>query len=237
MFLCRFYLAEVVLALGYLHEYGIVHRGIRPESILFSSSGHVRLVGFDYAKRVDDRTFTFCGAPDYVAVSSLPLKCRQSLFHFSAHFFCQPEMLTDRGYSRSVDWWALGVLMFEMLFGYPPFFDRSPFLVYQKISKGDFSFGVGGGSTGKVPSHVMVAKLLRVDRRKRLGCQGHGDEEVKAERFFGSSLDWRAVYEQQVFIFSSTPTSLGSDSDWKYLPRRWSHLGSRSLVAMRTPAT
>lgn len=104
-----------MLALGYLHEYGVVHRGVRPESVLFSDMGHVRLVGLDYAKRVrsggrkrqpsrwrrtatdacwkrphaapvvpfrqvPDRTFTFCGAPDYVA----------------------PEMLTDRGYSTSV---------------------------------------------------------------------------------------------------------------------------------------
>jgi protein kinase A len=61
-----------------------VHRSIRPESVLFSSSGHVRLVGFDFAKRVEDRTFTFCGAPDYVA----------------------PEMLNDRGYAHSADWYG-----------------------------------------------------------------------------------------------------------------------------------
>ncbi len=100
-----------------------------------------------------------------------------------------------------MDWWALGVLAFEMLFGYPPFFDKSPFLVYQKIAKGEFSFGVGGPAVGRLPAHVLVGRLLRVDRRKRLGCGSTGVEEVKADRFFGHSFDWRALYEQQVMHY------------------------------------
>jgi serine/threonine protein kinase len=93
-------------------------------------------------------------------------------------------------------------MAFEMLFGYPPFFDKSPFLVYQKIATGKFSFGVGGrpgGSSSRLPpSHALVAKLLKVDRRKRLGCSAHGVEEVKADRFFGEAFDWVALHEQQV---------------------------------------
>jgi len=169
----RFYLAEVVLALGYLHEYGIVHRSIRPESVLFSPSGHVRLIGFDYAKRVEDRTFTFCGAPDYVA----------------------PEMLTDNGYAHSVDWWALGVMAFEMMYGYPPFFDKSPFAIYQKVAKGSFKFGAAGGGP-RAPVNRMIDKLLKVKRRNRLGSGGV--DQVKQDRFFGEKMDWRALYEQQV---------------------------------------
>mmetsp|Transcript_34685 Transcript_34685/g.78423 ORF Transcript_34685/g.78423 Transcript_34685/m.78423 type:complete len:401 (-) Transcript_34685:287-1489(-) len=171
----RFYLGEIVLALGYLHEYGIVHRSIRPESVLFNAMGHVRLIGFDYAKRVEDRTFTFCGAPDYVA----------------------PEMLTDKGYGHAVDWWALGVMAFEMMYGYPPFFDKSPFAIYQKVAKGAFSFGAAGGGKN-APVNVLIRKLLKVDRRQRLGCRTHGVEEVKQDRFFGQGLDWRALYEGQV---------------------------------------
>jgi serine/threonine protein kinase len=191
----RFYLAEIVLAIGYLHEYGIVHRGIRPESVLFSSSGHVRLVGFDYAKKVIDRTFTLCGTPDYVA----------------------PEMLSETGYSYSVDWWALGVMAFEMLFGYPPFFDKSPFLIYQKIAKGSFTFGLSASNAVRLsPIHQMISKLLKVDRKKRLGCGRHGVEEVKQDRFFGGdSLNWRAVYEQQ--IVPPWVPELSGEADCRYL--------------------
>mmetsp|Transcript_21791 Transcript_21791/g.44759 ORF Transcript_21791/g.44759 Transcript_21791/m.44759 type:complete len:397 (+) Transcript_21791:149-1339(+) len=186
----RFYLGELVLALGYLHEYGIVHRSVRPESVLFSSSGHVRLVGFDYAKRVTERTFTFCGAPDYVA----------------------PEMLTDKGYAQSVDWWSLGVLAFEMLNGYPPFFDKSPFLIYQKVAKGKVEFP--GKPAFLSPAQNLVAKLLKVDRRKRLGCGTRGVEEVKNDRFFGDKMDWRALYEQQM-VPPWTPT-LSGDADCRH---------------------
>jgi len=90
-----------------------------------------------------------------------------------------------------------------MLFGYPPFFDKSPFLVYQKIATGKFNFGIGGaqggvGTSRLPPSQALVAKLLRVDRRKRLGCGAHGVEEVKCDRFFGDNFDWVALYEQQI---------------------------------------
>lgn len=125
-------------------------------------------------------------------------------------------MLTETGYAASVDWWALGVLAFEMLFGYPPFFDKSPFLIYQKIAKGSFSFGLGGTVGGKLkPSHQMISKLLKVDRKKRLGCGRHGVEEVKHDRFFGEGLNWRALYEQQV----SPPwePELSGEADCRYL--------------------
>lgn len=113
-------------------------------------------------------------------------------------------------------------MAFEMLFGYPPFFDKSPFLVYQKIAKGDFTFGVGGPAPaqGKAAPHQLISKLLRVDRRKRLGSGPNGVEEVKSDRFFGANLDWRAVYEQQV-VPPWVP-ELSGDADCRYfnvLPR------------------
>lgn len=191
----RFYLAEVVLALGYMHEYGMVHRGVRPESVLLSSGGHVRLVGLDYAKRVTNgRTFTFCGAPDYVA----------------------PEILADKGYAESVDWWAFGVMAYELLFGYPPFFDKSPFLTYQKIAKGDFTFGLGGGSSKRPPpAHQMISKLLKVDRKKRLGCGTHRHKEVMNDRFFGENVDWLGIYNEQV-VPPWVP-ELSGEADCRYL--------------------
>ena len=85
----RFYLGELLLALEYLHEFGIVHRSIRPESVLFNPAGHVRLAGFDYAKKVEDRTFTFCGAPDYLApvrVTNRSIGNFPDLFFFNVTF-------------------------------------------------------------------------------------------------------------------------------------------------------
>ena len=223
----RFYAGELILAVEYLHAHGVVHRSLRPESVLFTSTGHVRLVGFDYAKRVAEegstgggRTFTFCGAPDYVA----------------------PEMLADKGYGLSVDWWAFGVLLYELIMGYPPFCDVTPFKVYQKIIKGEVSFaggavvkhvtsgGAWGGGQQQQQQHhhqqqpggrkagassagsgvstkrvqerqavcILIRRLLKVDRRKRMGCGKKGSAaQVKADRFFGGGMDWSALQEEQ----------------------------------------
>ena len=132
----RFYLGELLLALEYLHEFGIVHRSIRPESVLFNPAGHVRLVGFDYAKKVEDRTFTFCGAPDYLApvrvanrsIHNFPDFLKGDFLCAIALYMCDAsqEQLTAKGYGKAVDFWAFGVLCFELIMGYPPFYDKSP---------------------------------------------------------------------------------------------------------------
>eukprot|EP00667_Euglena_gracilis_P022272 EG_transcript_24700 len=96
----RFYAAEILLGLGYLHQLGIVYRDLKPENILLDSDGHVVLTDFGLAKILSDgSTNTFCGTPEYIA----------------------PEVLQSRSYGKAVDWWAFGTLLFEMLVGLPPF--------------------------------------------------------------------------------------------------------------------
>ncbi|KAG1254426.1 hypothetical protein G6F68_010855 [Rhizopus microsporus] len=107
----KFYAAEVVLALAYLHEQDIVYRDLKPENILVDDRGHVKLTDFGFAKRIEDTTWTVCGTPDYLA----------------------PEIIISKGYTKAVDWWGLGVLIFEMVTGKAPFIDKNPVNLYQKI--------------------------------------------------------------------------------------------------------
>ena len=96
-----FYVTEIVLALEYLHKMKIAYRDLKPENLLVAADGHMKITDFGFAKQISDRTFTLCGTPEYLA----------------------PEIIMSIGHNHGVDWWALGILIFEMLAGYPPFYD------------------------------------------------------------------------------------------------------------------
>ncbi|KAF4118662.1 cAMP-dependent protein kinase catalytic subunit PRKX [Onychostoma macrolepis] len=161
-----FYSAEIVCAIEYLHSKEIVYRDLKPENILLDSEGHIRLTDFGFAKKLSERTWTLCGTPEYLA----------------------PEVIQSKGHGRAVDWWALGVLIFEMLAGYPPFFDDNPFGIYQKILSGKLEF----------PRHLdfyvkdLIKKFLVIDRARRLGNMKNGADDVKKHRWF-KSVDWDSV--------------------------------------------
>eukprot|EP00954_Amorphochlora_amoebiformis_P021246 1345126-Amorphochlora_amoeboformis.AAC.1 len=116
MHAARFYAAELVVALSYLHSKDIIYRDLKPENMLISAEGHVKLADFGFSKKLekDKRTWTLCGTPEYLA----------------------PEIIHSIGHHYGVDWWALGILLFEMLAGFPPFYDEQPFNIYQKIVGG-----------------------------------------------------------------------------------------------------
>lgn len=96
-----FYITEIVLTFEYLHNLKIAYRDLKPENLLVAADGHLKITDFGFAKKIEEKTYTLCGTPEYLA----------------------PEIIMSVGHNLGVDWWALGVLIFEMLAGYPPFYD------------------------------------------------------------------------------------------------------------------
>lgn len=167
----NFFAAEIVSALEYLHSHSIIYRDLKPENLLLDRQGHVRICDFGFAKKVYDRTWTLCGTPEYLA----------------------PEIIQGKGHHKAVDWWALGILMYEMLAGYPPFYDENPFQIYQKILAGKIEW----------PRYIdlvakdLIRKLLVHDRTKRIGSMKNGPEDIKRHKWF-KGTDWDGVVQKKL---------------------------------------
>ncbi|KAJ7459917.1 kinase-like domain-containing protein [Mycena latifolia] len=158
----RFYSAELLLALEHLHELDVVYRDLKPENILLDFTGHIALCDFGLCKlnmKADDKTNTFCGTPEYLA----------------------PEILNGGGYNKTIDWWTLGVLLFEMLAGLPPFYDEVTDKMYEKILNDPLVFGPEIGTDAR----SILTELLNRDPTQRLGVKGAGD--IKRHAFFANT--------------------------------------------------
>jgi|EP00161_Ancyromonas_sigmoides_P006997 serine/threonine protein kinase len=169
----KFYAAEILIALEFLHQNGVIYRDLKPENVLLDMDGHVVLTDFGLCKEgigYDERTQTFCGTPEYMA----------------------PEMLAKTPYGFPVDWWSFGTLLYEMIAGLPPFYSKNGPLMIKQIMEAEIKF----------PAHFsedarsICTALLSRDPAQRLGSRG-GADEVKTHPFF-ASLDWEAMYRKGI---------------------------------------
>ncbi|KFY20508.1 hypothetical protein V491_03664 [Pseudogymnoascus sp. VKM F-3775] len=168
----KFYAAEVTLALEYLHSKDIIYRDLKPENLLLDRHGHLKITDFGFAKKVPDITWTLCGTPDYLA----------------------PEVVSSKGYNKSVDWWSLGILIFEMLCGYTPFWDGgSPMKIYENILKGKVKYP----PYIQPPAQDLLQQLITADLTKRLGNLHGGAEDVKRHAWF-AEVTWDRLAKKDI---------------------------------------
>lgn len=163
----RFYAATVVYAFSTLHAKKIAYRDLKPENLVMNDKGYVKLVDFGLAKQLlSGKTWTLCGTPDYLA----------------------PEIILNEGHDLAVDYWALGVLIFEMVVGAPPFYAEDPMEVYEKILSGNPAMPTF--FTRNLSD--LIKKLLRSQQGKRLGNTRGGTAAVVKHKWF-SSFDWASI--------------------------------------------
>uniref|UniRef100_A0A8U7NZJ9 non-specific serine/threonine protein kinase n=1 Tax=Corvus moneduloides TaxID=1196302 RepID=A0A8U7NZJ9_CORMO len=206
--LARLYFAETVLALEYLHTYGIVHRDLKPDNLLITSLGHVKLTDFGLSKmglmslttnlyeghmEKDAREFRdkqVCGTPEYIA----------------------PEVILRQGYGKPVDWWAMGIVLYEFLVGCVPFFGDTPEELFGQVISDEILWPEGDEALPPDAQH-LISCLLQPDPLRRLGAGGA--QEVKAHGFF-AALDWTGLLRQKAEFVPH----LESEEDTSYFDTR-----------------
>ncbi|XP_045549878.1 LOW QUALITY PROTEIN: microtubule-associated serine/threonine-protein kinase 3-like [Salmo salar] len=213
----RMYFAETVLALEYLHNYGIVHRDLKPDNLLITSMGHIKLTDFGlskiglmnmttnlYEEHIEKDTREFidkqvCGTPEYIA----------------------PEVILRQGYGKPVDWWAMGIILYEFLVGCVPFFGETPEQLFGQVVNDDIIWPEGEDAL-PADAQDLITRLLRQSPLDRLGTGG--TPEVKMHMFF-VGLDWNGLLRQKAEFIPQLET----EDDTSYFDtrsERYSHLGS-----------
>ncbi|KAK5663706.1 hypothetical protein OQA88_4137 [Cercophora sp. LCS_1] len=187
----KFYIAELILAIQHLHENDIVYRDLKPENILLDANGHIALCDFGLSKAnltKNDTTNTFCGTTEYLA----------------------PEVLLDEaGYTKMVDFWSLGVLVFEMCCGWSPFYAEDTQQMYKNIAFGKVRFP---RDTLSLEGRNFVKGLLNRNPKHRLGATDDA-EELKRHAFF-NDIDWDTLSKK--LITPPFKPQLKSDTDVSY---------------------
>lgn len=169
-----FYAACVALGLEYMQRKHYVYRDLKPENLLVDERGYVKIADFGFAKRLmpGERAYTLCGTPEYMA----------------------PELFKQTGHDKGVDWWALGVLAYEMVLGSPPFYapDGDGASQMRRVLSGKYAFPKGAHRTSPA-FEDFVKKLLNPNSAKRLGCLRDGAADVKRHPWLAENADFRGI--------------------------------------------
>ncbi|XP_058869981.1 microtubule-associated serine/threonine-protein kinase 3-like isoform X4 [Acipenser ruthenus] len=215
--MARMYFAETVLALEYLHNYGIVHRDLKPDNLLITSMGHIKLTDFGlsriglmnmttnlYEGHIEKDTREFidkqvCGTPEYIA----------------------PEVILRQGYGKPVDWWAMGIILYEFLVGCVPFFGDTPEQLFGQVVSDDIIWPEGDDAL-PADAQDLITCLLRQSPLERIGTGG--TFEVKQHPFF-YGLDWNGLLRHKAEFIPQ----LEAEDDTSYFDtrsERYHHLDS-----------
>uniref|UniRef100_A0AAQ5YZN1 non-specific serine/threonine protein kinase n=1 Tax=Amphiprion ocellaris TaxID=80972 RepID=A0AAQ5YZN1_AMPOC len=186
----RFYGAEIVSALEYLHSRDVVYRDLKLENLMLDKDGHIKITDFGLCKEgiTPDATMkTFCGTPEYLA----------------------PEVLEDNDYGRAVDWWGLGVVMYEMMCGRLPFYNQDHERLFELILMEEIRFPRNLSPEAK----SLLAGLLKKDPKQRLGGGPNDAKEVMSHKFF-ITINWQDVEQKKLTpLFRPQVTS---ETDTRY---------------------
>lgn len=186
------YAGQITLIFEYLHARNIIYRDLKPENLLIAEDGYLKLTDFGFAKVCEGRTYTLCGTPEYLA----------------------PEILLNKGHGKPVDWWTLGILIYEMLAGIDPFTDDDPMAIYQNILKGNLKFPKNFDKDAK----SLVKHLLTADLSKRYGNLKGGAEDIKSHRWL-ASINWENLLQKKILApYKPTLKSAGDTSNFSNYP-------------------
>ena len=188
----KFYIIELILGLEFLHQNNVIFRDLKPENILLDSEGHIRISDFGLSKILEnsrDKAYTLCGTLKYLA----------------------PEILKNKGYEKSVDWWSLGCIFYEMLMGHLPFKINGnvidPEVFEEKIKFND----------NMNPLLVdLISQLLAVNPKKRIGYGDSDAKKIKEHQYFGD-VDWNKYLNKEIeppFV-----PKLDGDMDLRYFDK------------------
>ena len=170
----KFYAACITLGLGHLHNKNYIYRDLKLENLLLDEHGYAKLTDFGLAKFIksDEKAVTFCGTPEYLS----------------------PEIIMSKGHNRPSDWWSLGILIYEMMNGIPPFYDRIQQRMYKKIVKEQVKFKPNVKISDNCKD--IILKLLNKNQHKRLGSEADSLEVLSHPWF--KDLDWSKLLERKL---------------------------------------
>jgi len=193
----RFYMSEILLAIDHLHSNDIIYRDLKLENVIMDKEGHIAITDFGLSKMHADSASTFCGTAEYMA----------------------PELVRGQQYGLAVDWWSFGIMLYEMLVGKTPFYDKNRKAMFKKIMQASPDF----------PGHCssaacsVIRQILIENPASRLGVGGIGAQAIKQHRFF-SCVNFERIYNRQ----SKTPfvPEIAQD-EVKYVPKTYLEMEAR----------